>query len=91
MEYQAIILPTAEADLERLSPEVRAAILRRVAWLRDHAGAMIHRRLQNMPEDLSGLCRVRHSDYRILYWHYPAIRTVKIYRVQLRSEVYRDL
>lgn len=91
MEYQALILPTAEADLERLLPEVQRAILRRLAWLRAHAGAMIHHRLQNMPEDLSGLCRLRHADYRILYWHYPAKRIVKIYRVQHRSEVYRDL
>jgi len=91
MEYQLIILPSAEADLEKFSPELQAAMLRRCAWLRDHADVIIHHRLQNLPEDLSGLCRLRHSDYRILYWRYPARRTIKIYRVQHRSEVYRNL
>jgi mRNA-degrading endonuclease RelE of RelBE toxin-antitoxin system len=91
MEYQLIILPSAEADLQGSSSELRGAIVRRFAWLREHADAIIHHRLQNLPEDLSGLCRLRHSDYRILYWRYPARRTIKIYRVQHRSEVYRDL
>lgn len=91
MEYQLIILPSAEADLKGLSSELRAAILRRLAWLREHADAIIHHRLQNMPQDLSGLCRLRHSDFRILYWCYPARRTIKVYRVQPRSEVHRDL
>ena len=91
MEYQVIILPSAEADLARLSPDFREAVLRRLEWLRANADAMIHRRLQNLPDDLSGLCRLRYSDYRILYWHYSARGLVKIYRVQHRSEVYRDM
>lgn len=91
MEYQVVILPSADADLERLSSEVREAIIRRLEWLRANAEVVIHRRLHNLPDDLTGLCRLRHSDYRILYWHYPAERTIKVYRVQHRSEVYRDL
>lgn len=91
MEYQVVVLPSAEADLETLSGEVRAAIIRRLEWLRANAEVVIHHRLQNLPDDLSGLCRLRHSDYRILYWRYPAERTIKVYRVQHRSEVYRDL
>ena len=63
-----MILPSAEADLEKLSDEVRAAILRRLEWLRVNAEVVIHRRLHNLPEELAGLCRLRYSDYRILYW-----------------------
>ncbi len=85
------MLPAAEADLERLPSEVREAVIRRLEWLRLNADVVIHRRLHNLPDDLSGLCRLRHADYRILYWHYPADRTLKVYRVQHRSEVYRDL
>ena len=44
-----------------------------------------------MPEDLAGLCKLRVGDYRILYWIYPAKKTVRIYRIQHRSEVYRKL
>jgi mRNA-degrading endonuclease RelE of RelBE toxin-antitoxin system len=91
VEYQVVVLPSAEADLEQLSSEVRRAIIRRVEWLRVNAETVIHHRLQNLPTDLSGLCRLRYSDYRILYWHYPAKRTIKVYRIQHRSEVYRDL
>ena len=71
--------------------ELRTAILRRVQWLRLNASLVIHHRLQNLPDDLSGLCRLRYSDYRILYWHYPAEKKIKIYRVRHRSDVYRDI
>lgn len=77
--------------MEKLSASVRESVIRRLEWLRLSAAAIIHRRLQNMPDDLAGLCRLRMGDYRILYWHYAARRMIKIYRVQHRSEVYRDL
>jgi len=51
----------------------------------------VHRRLVGMPEDLAGLCKMRVGDFRILYWHYPAQKLVRIYRIQHRSEVYRRL
>jgi len=77
--------------LEKLSTSVRESVIRRLEWLRLSATAIIHRRLQNMPDDLAGLCRLRMGDYRIPYWRYAARRMIKIYRVQHRSEVYRDL
>jgi mRNA-degrading endonuclease RelE of RelBE toxin-antitoxin system len=91
MAYQLIVLPTAQADVEKLSASIRESVIRRFEWLRLSATAIIHRRLQNMPDDLAGLCRLRMADYRILYWHYAAKRIIKVYRVQHRSEVYRDL
>ena len=47
-------------------------------------------RLVGMPDELSGLCKLRIGDWRILYWVYPAQSLVRIYRIQHRSEVYRD-
>jgi len=44
-----------------------------------------------MPDDLSGLCKLRVGDWRILYWIYQAEQIVRIYRIQHRSEVYREL
>jgi mRNA interferase RelE/StbE len=52
---------------------------------------MIHRRLVGMPDDLAGLCKLRVGDWRVLYWIYHEEKIVRIYRVQHRSEVYRDL
>ena len=91
MEYQIVILPSAERDLTALAPETREAILRRLEWLRRNAGAVIHRRLHNLPADLSGLCKLRVADYRVLYWHDAARHVLTVYRVQHRSEAYRRL
>ena len=60
-------------------------------WLAENATVMIHRRLVGMPDDLVGLCKLRVGDWRILYWIYHEQKIVRIYRIQHRSEVYRDL
>ncbi len=91
MAYQVIVLPSAEADLQRLDSAIRRMILRRVVWLADNADRVVHHRLANMPEDLAGLCRLRVGDYRIIYWNYPDREQLRIYRVQHRRDVYREL
>jgi mRNA interferase RelE/StbE len=80
----------ADAQLAALDPVIGASVERRIQWLAENAGAMVHRRLVGMPEDLVGLCKLRIGDWRILYWVYPAQELVRIYRIQHRSEVYRD-
>lgn len=52
---------------------------------------MIHRRLVGMPDDLAGLCKLRVGDWRILYWVHQREQVVRVYRIQHRSEVYRNL
>lgn len=52
---------------------------------------MIHRALVGMPEHLSGLCKLRSGDYRILYHKYPTKKLIEIFRIMHRSEVYRRL
>ena len=89
MAYRIVVLPSAEADMEVLDPEVRRRILRRVVWLGENASSVIHHALTNMPNDLVGLCRLRVGDYRILYWVYHERQTLKVYRVGHRSDVYR--
>jgi mRNA interferase RelE/StbE len=89
MAYRVVVLPSAEADIENLDPEVRRRILRRIVWLGESASRMVHHQLTNMPDDLNGLCRLRIGDYRILYWVHHQQLTVKIYRIGHRSEVYR--
>jgi len=87
--YRLVVLPSAEADLEKFDPEVRRRILRRMVWLRKNASQIVHYQLTNMPDDLVGLCRLRVGDYRIIYWVYHQRHELKVYRIQHRSEVYR--
>lgn len=83
--------PKADAQLAQLDAAIGASVERKILWLGQNAEEMLHRRLVGMPAELSGLCKLRVGDYRILYWIYPEKKLVRIYRVQHRSEVYRDL
>ena len=91
MAYRVIVLPSAETDLEKLDPDVRRRILRRAVWLGENASNIVHHQLVNMPDELSGLCRLRVGDYRVLYWLFRQQEVLKIYRIQHRSEIYRRL
>jgi mRNA interferase RelE/StbE len=83
--------PEGQISLNELDATVGAAVERKIIWLAQNAAAMIHRRLVGMPDDLEGLCKLRVGDWRILYWIYHTEKIVRIYRIQHRSEVYRDL
>jgi addiction module RelE/StbE family toxin len=89
--YRITVLPSAETDLEKLDRDIRQRILRRIVWLGENASQVIHHPLANLPDELAGLCRLRVSDYRILYWIARQQETLKVYRIQHRSEVYRRL
>ena len=91
MAYRVEVGPRASVQLEKLNGTVLSAVERKIIWLAQNAAVMVHRRLVGMPEDLSGLCKLRVGDWRILYWIYHAEKIVRIYRIQHRSEVYRDL
>ena len=90
MAYQVEVGRKASAQQSELDPTVGSAVERKILWLAENASAMIHRRLVGMPDDLAGLCKLRVGDWRILYWIYHAEKIVRIYRIQHRSEVYRD-
>ena len=82
--------PKADAQLKKLDAAIGASVERKILWLSQNAATMLHRRLVGMPDELSGLCKLRLGDYRILYWVYHNQKLVRIYRIQHRSEVYRD-
>ena len=90
MAYRVEVGSKAEAQLAALDPAIGASVERKISWLAENSGVVVHRRLVGMPEDLSGLCKLRVGDWRILYWNYPAEKLIRIYRIQHRSEVYRD-
>jgi len=91
VHYQVEVGGKADAQLAGLDAAIGGSVERKIQWLAQNAAAMVHRRLVGMPEDLTGLCKLRVGDYRILYWIYPARKLVRIYRIQHRSEVYRRL
>lgn len=91
MPYRIEIGPKADAQLAALDAAIGASVERKILWLGQNAASIVHRRLVNMPDSLSGLCKLRVGDYRILYWVYHSQERVRLYRIQHRSEVYRDL
>lgn len=90
MSYRVEIGWRADAQLAELDAVIGQSVERKILWLADNAGEMVHRRLVGMPEDLAGLCKLRVGDWRILYWVYHEQQIIRIYRIQHRSEVYRD-
>src|SRR5437588_13005891 len=68
MAYRVEIGPKADIQLSELDPAIGSAVERKIKWLAENAGVMIHRRLVGMPDDLAGLCKLRTGDWRILYW-----------------------
>lgn len=90
MPYEIEIGAKADKRLAEIDPIIGASIERKIAWLGNNAANIIHRRLVNMPKDLAGLCKLRLGDYRILYWVDHETEQIFIYRIEHRSEVYRD-
>jgi mRNA interferase RelE/StbE len=90
MSHRVEIGPKAAKQFEELDTAIAASIERKILWLAQNATTMVHHRLVGMPDDLDGLCKLRIGDYRILYWTYPQQKLIRIYRVQHRSEVYRQ-
>ena len=91
MSYRIEIGPKADAQLAALDSAVAASVERKILWLGQNAATIVHRRLVNMPDALSGLCKLRVGDSRILYWVYHSQKLLRLYRIQHRSEVYREL
>jgi mRNA interferase RelE/StbE len=90
MAYRVEVGSKADAQLAELDSAIGTSIERKILWLADNAAVMVHRRLVGMPDDLAGLCKLRLGDWRILYWIYHSEKLIRIYRIQHRSEVYRD-
>lgn len=90
MAYRVEIGQRADAQLAALDSIIGASVERKIFWLAENASALLHRRLAGMPDELAGLCKLRVGDWRILYWVYHPEQIVRVYRIQHRSEVYRQ-
>ena len=90
MPYEIEVGAKADKRLAEMDSVVGASIERKIKWLGDNATSIIHRRLIGMPQELTGLCKLRLGDYRILYWVEHEKKQIFIYRIEHRSQVYRD-
>ena len=81
MSYRIEIGPRADAQLAALDAAIGASVERKILWLGQNAATIVHRRLVNMPDALSGLCKLRVGDYRILYWVYHSQKPFRLYPI----------
>ena len=88
--YRVQSTPTFERDFKKLDATVARRVRKKIVDLAAHP-ERLGQSLRNMPNDLSGLHKCRAGDFRILYWIDQSERLLKLYAVQHRSTVYRDL
>ena len=62
MSYRVEIGLQADAQLTKLDAAIGASVERKILWLSENAAVMVHRRLVGVPEELSGLCKLRIGD-----------------------------
>jgi mRNA interferase RelE/StbE len=81
MRYDLRILPTAQRDLERMSPEIARRILRKMEALRNNLAGDVKRLVDFYPP-----YRLRVGDWRVLFD--VRDRLILVQRVVHRSEAY---
>ena len=86
--FRIEISPDALNELSNLDEPIKHRITDKIEWLAINALTVTHHHLTNLPRHLSGLCKRREGDYRILYWIYPNQRVIKIYGIIHRSTEY---
>ena len=85
MEYEILVKPSAEKQLDKLPKSVRARVIASLDDLRGSprpAGAV-------KLTDEDDLWRIRIGDYRVVYAIRDDILTILIVRVAHRKDVYR--
>jgi mRNA interferase RelE/StbE len=84
IQYQIIILPTAQKSLSKLPKKMQLRIQGAITTLASNPVPPVARKLVGRDN-----YRLRVSDYRIVYSIHENILTVKIVSVGHRREVYR--
>jgi mRNA interferase RelE/StbE len=85
MSYQVEFDPEALEQLTRLSSKNQARILRKINWLANNFEQVVPLGLR---ANLSGYCKLRIGDHRVLYRVEPEPELLTIVRVGHRREIY---
>ncbi len=83
--YQVLIEKHAERDLKNLPRKLFNLIIKRILSLKDNPRPSAVRKLVGSKNDW----RIRIGDYRVIYEIADRAKTVRVFRVKHRKEVYR--
>jgi mRNA interferase RelE/StbE len=85
--YTLTLLAEAQRDLAGLDPPAARRIAKRLIWLAEHFE-------QVQPEALTGelgdFFKLRVGDYRVLYKILHTEKTLQVYRIRHRREIYKS-
>jgi mRNA interferase RelE/StbE len=84
--YNIRLLKAASRELEAMDKTVAMRIATRLRWLAENVE---HIRPLTLKGDLSGLCKLREGDYRIIYAVIHDEMTIIIHAIGHRRDVYR--
>jgi mRNA interferase RelE/StbE len=85
MSYQVEFNPVAIENLAALSSKTRESIFRKINWLGNNFEQVTPLGLR---ANLSGYCKLRVGDYRVIYSVEMELAIITIVRVGHRSEIY---
>ena len=86
-EYEVELTRTAEKELKRLHPRVRAQVRQRLLELETHPRPQDVKRLRGSERDH----RIDSGEYRILYEIDDPSKRIEVWRIAHRKDVYRNL
>jgi mRNA interferase RelE/StbE len=75
----------AISDLEKVTPDIRMRIVKKIHWLADNFDQI---NPQSLTADLSGLFKLRVGDYRVIYEFEREEEIIFIDRIRHRREAY---
>jgi mRNA interferase RelE/StbE len=84
MKYQVRIIPSAEKEMDKLTPPIHRSISRKILLLEDNPRPIGAKKLSGREE-----YRLRAGDYRVLYTINDRRHVVTVFAVGHRREVYR--
>ncbi len=84
--YKLTFIPEVENDLKPLDISIRKRILGKVQWLSNHAHELPHEPLSGQ---WAGTYKLRVGDYRIVYDINHKQKTLIVYAIGHRREIYK--
>ncbi len=87
--YRIVTTPDFDRDFKKLDHSTAQRLSTKIGWLAEHPERT--EPLKAAPRGLSGLHKFRVGDFRILLWPDHAYRTLTLYAVGHRREIYRRL
>jgi mRNA interferase RelE/StbE len=84
--YEPTFHPGVAKDLKSLDKSIRQRVLHKIQWLLEHVEEMRH---EPLTARWAGMYRLRVGDYRVVYGIDRGQRTIIVYAVGHRREIYK--